>query len=109
MKNVLVVFENIPESSEMYFIQADDKTVEILKKCHGIYVNNNDDTEETQEATTLLNLMLGPRTDDNLEWANNVGVSHEYVGMFANCSVYGKTPFEPTEKIDLVIHTGWVM
>jgi len=109
MKNVLVIYENIPESSEMYLVQADEETVEILKKCHGIYVNNNDDTTETQDATTKLSLMLGTRSDDNLEWAANVGVPHQLVGMFSNCAVMSENPLEPTEKLDMVIHTGWVL
>lgn len=109
MKNVLVIYEMMPESSHMYLIQADDETVEILKKCHGRYINSNDDTEEISLALNTLSLMLGNRTDYDLEWASQMNIPHELVGMYKDTSVMNEHALEPTEKIDMVVHTGWVM
>lgn len=109
MKNVLVIYEMIPETTELYLLKADDDILEILKTCHGRYVNSNDDEEGVSRALNILSLMLGARTDDNLEWASNMNIPHEYVGMFKDTSVMSKDPLQPLEKIDMIVHTGWVL
>lgn len=109
MKNVLIIFEEIPENINLYLVEADEKTVEILKTAHGRYVNGCDNTPEQDHAVDIVNLMLGPRTDDNLAWANESNIPHEYVGMYVNSNLVEKYPVEPTNKIDLVIRTGFFL
>lgn len=109
MKNVLIIFEEIPENINLYLVEADEETVEILKTAHGHYVNGCNNTPEQDRAVDIVNLMLGPRTDDNLAWAQESNIDHKYVGMYVNSNLVEKYPVEPTNKIDLVIRTGFFL
>ena len=46
MKNVLIVWELIPETTELYMVQVDNKEFEILKRVNCKYINIDDMTPE---------------------------------------------------------------
>lgn len=109
MKKVLVIYENVPETTNLYLLDVEEDTFNIMKLCHGHYINGNDENEEIHRAINILSLMLGPRTDDNLQWAAEMSIPHELVGMYSGTEITGKGPIYPTEKIDMVINTGWIL
>ena len=109
MKTALIILEEIPENTGLYLVEADDETAEILKTAHGHYVNGCDNTPEQDYAVDAVNLMLGPRTDDNLKWAQESGIPHELVGMYYQCNVDDKAPLIPEKQIDLVVRTGFFL
>lgn len=109
MKSVLVVFEEIPENTNLFLVEAEDETVEIFKTAHGYYMGVTNQTPEQEYALEVVNLMFGERSDDNLEWAHGSGIPHEFVGMYADCAVPDNIPLEPAQQIDLVIRTGYMM
>lgn len=109
MKTALIIFEEIPENTRLFLVEATDDMVEILKTAHGHYVNGCNNTPEQDKAVDTINLMLGPRTDDNLEWARESGIPHELVGIFDKCGIDGSSPFFPMKPIDLVVRTGFFL
>lgn len=109
MKTALIILEEIPENTGLYLVEADEDIIEILKTAHGHYVNGCDNTPEQDHAVNIVNLMLGPRTDDNLKWANESNIPHEYVGMYYQCNVDDKAPLIPEKQIDLVVRTGFFL
>lgn len=109
MKNVLIFLELIPEAVQMFMVTTDSEEVlKIFRTAHGHFVNG-DNTEEQDYATDVVNLMLGQRTDSDLEWAHERGIPHEYVGMYSNCMIDTDKAIEPVEKIDMVIRTGFYL
>lgn len=110
MKTALIILEEIPENTTLYKVETDDsEVIEILKTAHGHYVNGSGNTKEQDYAVDVVNLMLGPNTDDNLKWARESNIPEKYVGMFYQCNIDSKSPFEPEKKIDLIIRTGFFL
>ena len=109
MKTALIILEEIPENTGLYLVEADEDIIEILKTAHGHYVNGCNNTPEQDRAVDIVNLMLGSRTDDNLKWANESNIPHEYVGMYYQCNVDSKVPLIPEKQIDLVVRTGFFL
>lgn len=83
--------------------------VSVMKTAHGHYVNGSGNTKEQDYAVDVVNLMLGPNTDDNLKWARESNIPEKYVGMFYQCDIDSKSPFEPEKKIDLIVRTGFFL
>lgn len=108
MKTALIILEEIPESVGLFLVEADEDVIEILKTAHGHYVNG-DNNEQQRRAVNIISLMLGPRTDDNLAWASEANIPHEYVGMYAQCGVDNDSPLIPMKQIDLVVRTGFFL
>ncbi|HCU2117025.1 TPA: hypothetical protein OUI25_000440 [Klebsiella pneumoniae] len=109
MKTALIILEEIPENTGLYLVEADEDIIEILKTAHGHYVNGCNNTPEQDRAVDIVNLMLGPRTDDNLAWASESNIPHEYVGMYYQCNVDADVPLIPEKQIDLVVRTGFFL
>lgn len=109
MKTALIILEEIPENTGLYLVEADEDIIEILKIAHGHYVNGCNNTPEQDRAVDIVNLMLGPRTDDNLAWASESNIPHEYVGMYYQCNVDADVPLIPEKQIDLVVRTGFFL
>ncbi|QJI10847.1 hypothetical protein GuL6_278 [Buttiauxella phage vB_ButM_GuL6] len=109
MQTVLIIFEEIPENTSLFLVEATDDMVEILKTAHGRYVNGCGNTPEQDHAVNIVNLMLGPRTDDNLKWAHESGIPHELVGIYDKCGVDASSPLIPMKQIDLVVRTGFFL
>lgn len=109
MKTALIILEEIPENTSLFLVEASDEVIEILKTAHGRYVNGCDNTQEQEYAVNAVNLMLGSRTDDNLSWASESGIPHEYVGMYYQCNVDADVPLIPEKQIDLVVRTGFFL
>lgn len=105
MKNVLVVYQNIPESTFTYLIkEVSGETLEILKDCNNRFIND----ESENESCDKLNYWLSNKEYYNEEWAAEVGLPQEECGKFADTKFDATTAIDATD-IDLVIVTGFVL
>lgn len=105
MKNVLVVYQNIPESTFTYLIkEVSGETLEILKDCNNRFIND----ESENESCDKLNYWLSSKEYYNEEWAAEVGLPKEECGKFADTKFDATTAIDATD-IDLVIITGFVL
>ncbi|UQJ94914.1 hypothetical protein IANJMKHF_00008 [Klebsiella phage CPRSA] len=57
----------------------------------------------------LLTSCWGRIPMDNLKWARESNIPEKYVGMFYQCNIDSKSPFEPENKIDLIVRTGFFL
>lgn len=105
---VLIVYENIPESTDMFIVEANERDLFDLKLSHGNYANacDNDDIEQ---AMARLSIRLADEKPfpDTVEWC---GSQAEDIGKWSGCKVDGSSPVIVTESgIEMVIVTGFCM
>ena len=41
MKNIVIVYESIPEQTDLYVLEVEDKDFTWMKKCHGHWINTD--------------------------------------------------------------------
>ena len=46
MRNVLLIWEELPERSKSFVLEVSDETFALLAKCHGKYVNSDNWPQE---------------------------------------------------------------
>lgn len=106
---VLIVYESIPESTDLYIVDASESEVEFLKLCHGNYQNVADD-EKIVDALDKLFILLG-----SPEWMDQEDCERLMIPV-ADASKWHGCKFESSEqiniaehKIEMVIVTGFYM
>lgn len=105
MKNVLVIYQNVPESTYTYLLKGvSDDVVEVVKDCNNRYIND----ESENESCDKLNYWLSDKEYFNDEWQQEVGLPKEECGRFADTKFEAITPIDATE-IDLVVITGFLL
>ena len=70
MTIVYVIWQHVPDSIEIFKLQAEGETLEFLKKCNNHYVNTSYDDPSIEEAVERLSIMLENETpiyDDTTE------------------------------------------
>ena len=60
---VLLVWEFIPEETEVYILDLNDKELKTIKKCHGQFINLTNNKKGSEKALDWLNEKL-----DTDEW-----------------------------------------
>ena len=86
MKNVLVIYELIPEDTKIYLLQVDKKTHDRVVACAGKYTNTSG---------------LSKRDDDNLNWLS------EYLEKHGESEETAKPLLISGDYT--VVHTGFVL
>lgn len=111
MKNVIVFWNMVPESVEMYSLEVNDKEFEILKKCNGKMINIDEMTYELD----YLNYAVMRKewvTEDTIKDAVSLGVDADVVAKWADRRVECEeenAPYVPNFKIDAIIVTGFYL
>ncbi|MBJ8812626.1 hypothetical protein I5378_21785, partial [Citrobacter koseri] len=59
---VLIIFENVPETTDLFIVDADENELNDLRLSHGNYINSVDN-EEIENAISRVNLRLGESGD----------------------------------------------
>ncbi|EIF8777372.1 hypothetical protein SKERS_118 [Escherichia phage vB_EcoM_Skers] len=108
MKNVLIVWELIPETTELYMVQVDNKEFEILKRVNCKYINIDDMTPEMDYVNYAL-MQPSWIMDETKADAESLGVPEEVLAKWHQFKVEIKEgePFIPSGTIDAVIVTGF--
>ncbi|ABR24767.1 hypothetical protein phi1p258 [Escherichia phage Phi1] len=108
MKNVLIVWELIPETTELYMVQVDNKEFEILKRVNCKYINIDDMTTEMDYVNYAL-MQPSWIMDETKADAESLGVPEEVLAKWHQFKVEIKEgePFIPSGMIDAVIVTGF--
>lgn len=105
---VLIVYENIPESTDMFIVDAHGQELEDLRMAHGNYINaiDNDDIEK---AMARISLRLGTKESDNPETREWCGLKESDVAMWQFTGLTNPEPISVSDsEIDMVIVTGFV-
>ena len=63
MNKVVLVWELVPEETEVYLLELDDKELKIIKKCHAQIINLTGNKKGSEKALDWLNNKL-----DTDEW-----------------------------------------
>lgn len=107
---VLVIYQNIPESTNVHIIDADGDDLEILKTCHNCYVNAGDMTEEQEKATDKLNFFLSKPEYIDEEFANMVGMPVRDGAKWWGTTLDDSKPIDLSKyDVELVVCTGFLM
>lgn len=67
MSSILVIYENVPESTNIYLIEdpsAEERAK--IRLCHHVFINAGGNTPEQEDAANWLSEFLVGRTDLNL-------------------------------------------
>lgn len=106
---VLIVFENIPETTDLFIVDANDEELNDLRLSHGNYINSVDN-DDIENAISRVNLRLGSPGDYSAEAADECGLSHEDVGKWDGSAVDNGEPILVYEgRIEMVVVTGFMM
>ena len=54
MTRVLIIYENIPESTDLFIVDANESELADLKLCHGNYTNAVDNEEIEKHCLALM-------------------------------------------------------
>jgi len=83
---VLVVYENVPESTDFYSMEVNDGELKKLRLCHGYYINGE----------------MPPASEKACNWLSTFLEGKE------NIKLAGGVPVNIQDH-DLLIHTGFLM
>lgn len=104
---VLIVYENIPESTDTFIVEADEAEVRDLKLAHGNYVNVSEG-EDVEAAMHRISLRLGSEEYATAEDCAACNLDVGDAAKWNGSSVTG--PINAAELgIGLVIVTGFYM
>lgn len=109
--NVLLIWENVPESTDAYLIKdVSEEDLTRLQLAHGQLINNCDD-EGIQPALDFINLYLGPieYIEYSREFMNEIGFDPTEYGKWNQY----KKPFQALgvniKDADLLILSGFLL
>ena len=72
MTKVLIVYENIPESTDLYLLDVEDEDLKWMKKCHRHFINF-EMTKDQQKACDRLSDYLDDKTKLDDKAAVDIG------------------------------------
>lgn len=108
MTKVLIVQENIPESTDCFIVEANDNELELLKLCHGHYINGGSpEVNDTAMQPINLYLYTGDPSDCE-EWAKEFKVDIKEVGKWAKNKEDCQEMLS-SKLFDFVCVTGWIL
>lgn len=106
---VLIVFENVPETTDLFIVEANEEDLKDLRLSHGNYINSVDN-EDIENAISRVNLRLGSPNDYSAKAATECGLAHEEVGKWDGSAVDTGEPILVYEgRIEMVVVTGFIM
>ena len=89
MAKILIVYENVPESTDIFKLEVSEEQRELFVKCHGHYINSRM-PEDAQQACDALSVFL--------EGKEKIDITG---------GVQCPPPIDITD-CDLLIHTGFL-
>lgn len=99
---VLIIYENIPYSTEMYIVDAEADDLKDLFLAHRNYVN--DCSEDSESAVDKITAYLH---EEN--WCLSEFADEDKIGQWVNCRVDSQNPVDiNNEKIEKIILTGFI-
>ena len=103
MTNVLLIYEIIPDATELFLIpNCTNEEIDVLKSVNNKYINGDEYTKEME----LVYSALSEKDSFVLEFGDN-----SWFDKWSNTKI--ETPYqasiEPPKRIDLVITTGVVI
>ncbi|MDR8480293.1 hypothetical protein ACUNE0_23290 [Serratia sp. IR-2025] len=111
MTKVLIIYESIPESTNLFIVAANESELADLKLCHGNYTNAVDN-EEIEKALSRVDARLGSKDSaipENISWC---GIDPKDVAKwnFPAIEIENHGPIYIKDfDIDMVVVTGFVM
>lgn len=107
---VLMVYENIPESTDVYLIDTDNvEHLNALKLSHGNYLNAAE-TDEIDIALNKINFFISNKDYITQEFADQVGEDISNGGQWLKFILPATQPVDIKDmNVDLLVITGFIM
>lgn len=104
---VLIVYENIPESTDTFVVEANEAEVADLKLAHGNYVNVSEG-ENIEAAMHRISLRLGSEEYADADDCAACNLAREDAAKWNGLNVTG--PIDVADSgIEMVVITGFYM
>ena len=102
MTNICVIYEDVGTPTKTYLLKdVSDEEAEIIKSCHGRYINVESENHECQQ----LNYLISDKELFNVDWQREVGLPEESCGKYADCVIDGVDPIK-IKGFDYLVVTG---
>jgi len=112
MKNVLVIYETVPEKTEMFLVNANIHDEQFLNLAHGNYINIECD-DAVEKAMDAISLFLGSPneiSESDREAAIECGIAIEEIGKWQGKNVMYDNMVDVAKLgIDAVVVTGFIL
>ncbi|HHK5661561.1 TPA: hypothetical protein ACQVJ5_003939 [Serratia marcescens] len=109
MTRVLIIYENIPESTDLFIVDANESELADLKLCHGNYTNAVDN-EEIEKALSRVDARLGSKDSAIAENTARCGIDPNDVAKWNFPAIERYDPIYIKDfGIDMIVVTGFVM
>lgn len=106
---VLIIFENVPETTDLFIVDADENELNDLRLSHGNYINSVDN-EEIENAISRVNLRLGNSGDYANDAADECGLKIEDIGKWNGSGIDKSEPVLVYDgRIEMIVITGFIM
>lgn len=106
---VLMVYENVPESTDIYVFDANDDEVADLKLSHGNYTNAVDD-EDIEKALSRVLVRISDPKDCDDDWLSYCGAGKADAGKWRESKVDNSTAIIVKDSgIEMVVVAGMIM
>ena len=106
---VLLVYENVPESTDFYLVDADDADIADLTLAHGNYLNGCDAKDIEEACNRLMIRISDPETVDE-QWLAAAKADKSIAGKWLGNKSVITTPISvAAANIELVVVTGYIM
>lgn len=106
---VLIVYENIPESTDMFVVEANDNELCDLRLAHGNY-SNAVDNDDVEQALSRVLIRISDTRDVDDEWLAYCGAQEADIGKWLPGKIDMKDPVDIAGfGIEVLVVTGMVM
>lgn len=110
---VIMFYETVPESSDVYLLDIPAAEFELIKHANGLLVNNDEMNTEQQAACDVLNFAL---VDIKSQWfeqfvkdAEEIGIDKAWVGKYHGFKLDMSKPVLDVGNVDAIITTGFYL
>lgn len=99
MKKLLLIWQVIPEETQLRIVDVTDDEIEIIKHAHGKYINVSETDELSDRALNYINIALGNKFDPDDEFSD---VDRKYAETYnISLDVFGK--WKDADSVDSMI------
>lgn len=106
---VLIIYENIPESTDIFVVDADDSEISDLNLCHRNYINVSEG-DGVEMAMDRVSLRLGSAENITQEDCERCLLALSDAAKWNKCIIDSDKPINIKDSdIDLVFITGFYM
>ncbi|WWQ13153.1 hypothetical protein MM5_130 [Morganella phage vB_Mm5] len=116
MKKLLLIWQVIPEETQLRIVDVTDDEIEIVKHAHGKYINASETDELSERALEYINIALSNKFDPDDEssdidkiYAESFNIPLEVFGKWKDAKSADSMIDVKAMDIDYVIESGFYL